>query len=79
MGGNRAFWKPGGEGGFDSHIFKMAGLFLERPLFSIVTIIVLFLTATSCLYTLSHYRPTLDAQNTTYNGNGTLSKRYAFG
>ncbi len=54
----------------------MAGLFLERPLFSIVTIIVLFLTATSCLYTLSHYRPTLDAQNTTYNGNGTLSERY---
>ena len=29
-GGDQAFWKPGGDRGFFSHIFKMAGLFLRK-------------------------------------------------
>ena len=55
--------------------FKMATL-SERPLFSILTIILIFLTATLCLYTLSRYRPTLEAQNSRHNGNNNVSRRY---
>ena len=48
----------------------------ERPLFSILTIILMFSTATLGLYTLSRYRPTLEAQNLRHDGNDNVSKRY---
>ncbi|CAB3982562.1 transmembrane 41A [Paramuricea clavata] len=52
----------------------MATSILERPIFSILTIVLIFLTATTCLYTLSHYRPALEARNTTYNGSKNVSE-----
>ena len=48
----------------------------KRPLFSILTIILIFSTATFGLYTLSRYRPTLEAQNLRHNGYDNVSKRY---